>query len=115
MVGTTRFELATSPTPRVRSTRLSHVPTVLARQPRRATAGYVAELSVHEGRRIRPSSYRENRSVDLNQWRLLRSRADKLNLEDRWPLFAGDEKPVMLGIIGNTVQNRLIVDLLVCG
>jgi hypothetical protein len=27
MVGTTRFELATSPTPRVRSTRLSHVPT----------------------------------------------------------------------------------------
>ncbi len=29
MVGTTRFELATSPTPRVRSTRLSHVPTVL--------------------------------------------------------------------------------------
>src|SRR5580700_8959255 len=29
MVGTTRFELATSPTPRVRSTRLSHVPTCL--------------------------------------------------------------------------------------
>ena len=29
LVGTTRFELATSPTPRVRSTRLSHVPTVL--------------------------------------------------------------------------------------
>ena len=29
MVGTTRFELATSPTPRVRSTRLSHVPTLL--------------------------------------------------------------------------------------
>src|ERR1700733_8732077 len=28
MVGTTRFELATSPTPRVRSTRLSHVPTI---------------------------------------------------------------------------------------
>ena len=28
MVGTTRFELATSPTPRVRSTRLSHVPTL---------------------------------------------------------------------------------------
>jgi hypothetical protein len=27
LVGTTRFELATSPTPRVRSTRLSHVPT----------------------------------------------------------------------------------------
>src|ERR1700679_3484600 len=27
MVGTTRFELATSPTPRERSTRLSHVPT----------------------------------------------------------------------------------------
>ena len=34
MVGTTRFELATSPTPRVRSTRLSHVPTcyILRRQ-----------------------------------------------------------------------------------
>src|SRR6266851_2059318 len=48
MVGTTRFELATSPTPRVRSTRLSHVPTVFARQPRRVTAGYVAVLSVHE-------------------------------------------------------------------
>ena len=31
MVGTTRFELATSPTPRVRSTRLSHVPTCVAR------------------------------------------------------------------------------------
>jgi hypothetical protein len=31
MVGTTRFELATSPTPRVRSTRLSHVPTFVAR------------------------------------------------------------------------------------
>ncbi len=30
MVGTTRFELATSPTPRVRSTRLSHVPTFVA-------------------------------------------------------------------------------------
>jgi hypothetical protein len=30
MVGTTRFELATSPTPRVRSTRLSHVPTCVA-------------------------------------------------------------------------------------
>jgi hypothetical protein len=30
MVGTTRFELATSPTPRVRSTRLSHVPTFTA-------------------------------------------------------------------------------------
>src|SRR5580693_5757852 len=29
MVGTTRFELATSPTPRVRSTRLSHVPTIV--------------------------------------------------------------------------------------
>src|ERR1700722_4000218 len=29
MVGTTRFELATSPTPRVRSTRLSHVPTMV--------------------------------------------------------------------------------------
>ena len=35
MVGTTRFELATSPTPRVRSTRLSHVPTCL-RQATRA-------------------------------------------------------------------------------
>ena len=33
MVGTTRFELATSPTPRVRSTRLSHVPTCFARRP----------------------------------------------------------------------------------
>jgi hypothetical protein len=31
MVGTTRFELATSPTPRVRSTRLSHVPTCVSR------------------------------------------------------------------------------------
>src|ERR1017187_9488950 len=30
MVGTTRFELATSPTPRVRSTRLSHVPTCVS-------------------------------------------------------------------------------------
>ena len=34
MVGTTRFELATSPTPRVRSTRLSHVPTSAARAAR---------------------------------------------------------------------------------
>src|SRR6185312_4395893 len=33
MVGTTRFELATSPTPRVRSTRLSHVPTFLCMRP----------------------------------------------------------------------------------
>ena len=33
MVGTTRFELATSPTPRVRSTRLSHVPTIVAHRP----------------------------------------------------------------------------------
>jgi hypothetical protein len=33
MVGTTRFELATSPTPRVRSTRLSHVPTLLLAPP----------------------------------------------------------------------------------
>src|ERR1035441_5865555 len=31
MVGTTRFDLATSPTPRVRSTRLSHVPTHVSR------------------------------------------------------------------------------------
>src|SRR6185437_10233677 len=35
MVGTTRFELATSPTPRVRSTRLSHVPTMVAHRPGR--------------------------------------------------------------------------------
>ena len=34
MVGTTRFELATSPTPRVRSTRLSHVPTHVSRAAR---------------------------------------------------------------------------------
>ncbi len=33
MVGTTRFELATSPTPRVRSTRLSHVPTIISVSP----------------------------------------------------------------------------------
>ncbi len=45
MVGTTRFELATSPTPRVRSTRLSHVPTLCALT-RRSAAGLF--LSVHE-------------------------------------------------------------------
>lgn len=39
MVGTTRFELATSPTPRVRSTRLSHVPTPYP-QSRQIEAGY---------------------------------------------------------------------------
>src|SRR5580698_10641760 len=55
MVGTTRFELATSPTPRVRSTRLSHVPTIgLHVQPRRATAGYPAALSVHDRPQLRP-------------------------------------------------------------
>src|ERR1700744_1713751 len=49
MVGTTRFELATSPTPRVRSTRLSHVPTIDLRViPGEATAGYPAVLIVHE-------------------------------------------------------------------
>src|ERR1700761_2057782 len=41
MVGTTRFELATSPTPRVRSTRLSHVPTCcLHVSPSGRPAGY---------------------------------------------------------------------------
>src|SRR5215470_5663582 len=45
MVGTTRFELATSPTPRVRSTRLSHVPTRLRAV--QADSGGVL-LSVHE-------------------------------------------------------------------
>src|SRR6185437_4432048 len=54
MVGTTRFELATSPTPRVRSTRLSHVPTMVCTSPRRAAAGYLADLSVHEYVRQRP-------------------------------------------------------------
>lgn len=46
MVGTTRFELATSPTPRVRSTRLSHVPTLFAsRRPFRAdSVGYLQPL-----------------------------------------------------------------------
>jgi hypothetical protein len=48
MVGTTRFELATSPTPRVRSTRLSHVPTIVGTSAQGATAGYVAVLSVHD-------------------------------------------------------------------
>ncbi len=40
MVGTTRFELATSPTPRVRSTRLSHVPTLVLPRRGRAAAGF---------------------------------------------------------------------------
>lgn len=39
MVGTTRFELATSPTPRVRSTRLSHVPTCYGCAGQKARAG----------------------------------------------------------------------------
>ena len=43
MVGTTRFELATSPTPRVRSTRLSHVPTRCA-PARRPAAGYLYQV-----------------------------------------------------------------------
>src|ERR1700730_17750460 len=55
MVGTTRFELATSPTPRVRSTRLSHVPTIVCTSPRRATAGYIAVLSVHDRTPLRPA------------------------------------------------------------
>src|SRR5438445_10885807 len=48
MVGTTRFELATSPTPRVRSTRLSHVPTIGLRVTQAGDAGYLAVLSVHD-------------------------------------------------------------------
>src|SRR5665213_2111798 len=53
MVGTTRFELATSPTPRVRSTRLSHVPTYAARRSpadaiKPARQGFPTDLSVHE-------------------------------------------------------------------
>src|SRR5258705_7581618 len=49
MVGTTRFELATSPTPRVRSTRLSHVPTVLHPSAQAGNGGgYPASPSVHE-------------------------------------------------------------------
>src|ERR1700733_4918754 len=39
MVGTTRFELATSPTPRVRSTRLSHVPTCVGPSAREGDGG----------------------------------------------------------------------------
>ncbi len=41
MVGTTRFELATSPTPRVRSTRLSHVPTCYGAPAYMARAGFL--------------------------------------------------------------------------
>ena len=41
LVGTTRFELATSPTPRVRSTRLSHVPTCCVSASQKARAGWV--------------------------------------------------------------------------
>jgi hypothetical protein len=54
MVGTTRFELATSPTPRVRSTRLSHVPTVLHPSAQGGRQrGYAASISVHERRPAR--------------------------------------------------------------
>src|SRR5260370_30623393 len=68
MVGTTRFELATSPTPRVRSTRLSHVPTIaFARHPRRATAGYIAVLSVHDSPARMPAFLVARRNILLRQ------------------------------------------------
>ncbi len=47
MVGTTRFELATSPTPRVRSTRLSHVPTCLSVCPGGHTVGFYRRPQVY--------------------------------------------------------------------
>src|ERR1700748_1556233 len=47
MVGTTRFELATSPTPRVRSTRLSHVPTVFRHAAREGDGGVMLHLQVY--------------------------------------------------------------------
>ena len=68
MVGTTRFELATSPTPRVRSTRLSHVPTSLARAAQVGGSGgllqhpvYTVQLLIrlsaaHQLRRQSPSA-----------------------------------------------------------
>ena len=63
MVGTTRFELATSPTPRVRSTRLSHVPTMVCTSARQPTAGYIAVLSVHDqphlGGQVEGASHRK--------------------------------------------------------
>jgi hypothetical protein len=48
MVGTTRFELATSPTPRVRSTRLSHVPTRIHSGGRPQTFELFTWSSVHD-------------------------------------------------------------------
>src|ERR1700733_11293573 len=63
MVGTTRFELATSPTPRVRSTRLSHVPTVLHPSAQGGRQrGYLASLSVHDPRPACRSSALVSRS-----------------------------------------------------
>src|ERR1700730_7531777 len=56
MVGTTRFELATSPTPRVRSTRLSHVPTIALHVIQADNGGVIALLSVHDRPALRPTS-----------------------------------------------------------
>src|SRR5882757_4060211 len=55
MVGTTRFELATSPTPRVRSTRLSHVPTMVCTSAQTGDGGVIALLSVHDRPALRPT------------------------------------------------------------
>jgi hypothetical protein len=58
MVGTTRFELATSPTPRVRSTRLSHVPTCYDCRSRLAgPAAGVAPVYIKESLSQRPRQH----------------------------------------------------------
>src|SRR5260370_5202000 len=79
MVGTTRFELATSPSPRVRSTRLSHVPTVLHPSAQGGQRrGYPACPSVHEAsplRRPRTHAVPSPKSLLRGGYILLRQRS----------------------------------------
>src|SRR3977135_3269793 len=67
MVGTTRFELATSPTPRVRSTRLSHVPTIVLHVTQAGDGGVYCSSKCTRPARLRPHPLVAWRNILLRQ------------------------------------------------
>ncbi len=67
MVGTTRFELATSPTPRVRSTRLSHVPTIGLRVTQAGNGGVYCSSKCTRPTRFQAQSLVAGRNILLRQ------------------------------------------------
>jgi len=47
--------------------------------------------------------------------RFCMSQYHNLDLEDSRPLLAGHKQPVMLGVVGDSVQDGLGIDLLIVG